>query len=383
MAAVDRYSLASGATRWRVRYWTPGGTQTTRRGFATRREALAFARSVETDKSTGRYVPAAGGRVLVADLGPGLLARKRGVIKPSSMHSVESAWSVHVEPRWGSTPVGRVTHADVSAWVSELSGRRGPTIVRTAYSLLDQICRDAVRARLIHDNPCADVRLPARNRRPPVALTATQLHALANEAGRYRSLVLLAGTTALRAGEALALTPADIDWVRQRITVSRSATRVGGQTHVGSPKSADSVRSVPVPAFVLEALRETIGDRTGLIWPARDGGYLGPPSSHDSWWSGALARARAADPSMPRVTYHQLRSTAITLMLSAGVGLTTVARCAGHSDPSVTAAIYAGVLDADVTSAGITMDERYRPSRVVTAWPQVGPNGEVAPLYEG
>ena len=68
------------------------------------------------------------------------------------------------------------------------------------------------------------MKLPTQLQRRNVYLTAAQLHALADESGRYGSLVLLLGTAGLRWGEAAALTPADIDFLRRRInfTATRS-----------------------------------------------------------------------------------------------------------------------------------------------------------------
>lgn len=60
---------------------------------------------------------------------------------------------------------------------------------------------------------CGRVDLPALVKKPNTYLTAEQLGAPAEDAGRYRSLVLLLGTVGLRIGEALGLTPGDIDFL--------------------------------------------------------------------------------------------------------------------------------------------------------------------------
>ena len=56
MATVERYSTAAG-TRWRVRFRTPDHRQTDKRGFRTKRDAEAFASTVEVRMLTGDYVP--------------------------------------------------------------------------------------------------------------------------------------------------------------------------------------------------------------------------------------------------------------------------------------------------------------------------------------
>lgn len=332
MATISKYQNASGATLYRVRYRTPDRGQTDKRGFRTKRDAEAFANTVEVEKLTGSYVAPALGRVTVDELGPDWLKRQKGVMKPSAFHSVESAWRVHVQPKWGSKAIADVTHTGVQGWITDLSERRKGTLVATAYSVLARILDDAVRDRRLAANPARGVKLPARAKRKNVYLTAEQLRALAVESGRYGSLVLLLGTAGPRWGEAAALRVGDIEFLKRRIVLHENAVTVGGDVHVGTLKSGKS-RTVVLPKFVVDELARTCeGKQHGdLIWPARDGGYLGPPSSHDSWLSGAVERcqkaataARAKEgkqpttPVFPRVTAHALRHTAASLAISAG-----------------------------------------------------------------
>ncbi len=51
MATISKYQTASGATLYRVRYRTPDRVQTDKRGFKTKRDAEAFANSVEVTKA--------------------------------------------------------------------------------------------------------------------------------------------------------------------------------------------------------------------------------------------------------------------------------------------------------------------------------------------
>jgi hypothetical protein len=56
MARISRYQRASGATLYRVRFYTPDRGETQKRGFRTRRDAEAIASSVEVSKLKGEYV---------------------------------------------------------------------------------------------------------------------------------------------------------------------------------------------------------------------------------------------------------------------------------------------------------------------------------------
>lgn len=374
MATIEKYETTSGATRYRVRYRTPDRRQTDKRGFKTKRDAEAFAATVEVEKLTGSYVAPALGKVTIGELGPGWLARQKAIIKPSAFHSVESAWRVHVEPRWATKAIADINFSDVKGWVSELAGRRKGTVVRTAYDVLARILDDAVKDRRLARNAARGVKLPARAKRKNVYLTAAQLQALALESGRYRSLVLLLGMAGPRWGEAAALRVGDIDFLKRKVVLHENAVTVGADVHVGTLKSGKE-RTVVLPKFVVEELAKTCRgkDHGDLIWPARDGGHLGPPSSHDSWLSGAVERCQTAataarakeskgdkeptTPVFPRVTAHALRHTAASLAISAGANVKVVQRMLGHSSAAMTLDVYADLFDDDLTGVADKLDE--------------------------
>ena len=100
------------------------------------------------------------------------------------------------------------------------------------------------------------MRLPRRPPRRNVYLTPTQLEMLADESGRYRSLVLLLGVGGLRWGEAAALRVRDVNFLKRRIELHRNAVQVGAEFAVGSLKSNKS-RAVVLPGFVIDAIAAT------------------------------------------------------------------------------------------------------------------------------
>ncbi len=163
--------------------------------------------------------------------------------------------------------------------------------------------------------------------------------------------MLLLGVGGLRWGEAAALRVRDVDFLRRRVDLHRNAVMVGGQVFVGSLKSGKS-RTVALPAFVADALAQTAQGkgRDDLLWPSRSGGYLGPPVTYKSWLSGAVDRCMKADPTFPRVTAHDLRHTAASLVISAGANPKVVQRMLGHASAAMTLDVYADLFDSDLDS---------------------------------
>jgi hypothetical protein len=59
--------------------------------------------------------------------------------------------SGHIEPRWGSTPLSQVTHADVQKWIAGLD--LAPATVRYIHRVLSLIMELAVRDGLDTEEP--------------------------------------------------------------------------------------------------------------------------------------------------------------------------------------------------------------------------------------
>ena len=350
MATIEPYQTASGAMHYAVRYRKPDNKQTWKRGFARKRDAQAFAATVEVSKMRGEYVAPSLGKVTVGELGPLWLDRQRGHMKASGFRSYESVWRVHVAPRWAATAIADVRFSDVQAWVAKLSGDLSASMVATVYSVCARILDDAVRDRMLTSNPARGVKLPKRPPRRNVYLSVEQLHALADESGRYRSLVLLLGVGGLRWGEAAALRVCDIDFLRRRIELHRNAVTVGRQTFVGTLKSGKN-RTIVLPSVVTDAPAGSAQGkgRDELLWPSASGGYLAPPSGK-SWLSGAIERCQKKDPTFPRVTAHAMRHTAAALSISAGGNPKVVQRMLGHASAAMTLDVYADLFESDLDS---------------------------------
>jgi hypothetical protein len=115
MATISKYQTASGATLYRVCYRTPDNRQTDKRGFANKRDAERFANTVEVSKMRGEYIAPSVGKVTVGALGRAWLQRQQGHMKPSGFRSYDSAWRVHVAPRWDAKRIGDIRYSEVQA----------------------------------------------------------------------------------------------------------------------------------------------------------------------------------------------------------------------------------------------------------------------------
>ncbi len=370
MATISKYETASGSTLYRVRYRTPDHRQTDKRGFRTKRDAEAFAATVEVKKLTGEFIPETAGRVTVSELAPDWLTRKEQATAKSNYRMIESAWRVHVQPKWGRWQVAKITVPDIESWVAQMvRDGRGATTVLRAHGVLSGLLQDAVKAKRLAANPARGIEgLPRKSARRHIYLSAEDVHRLAAESADHRALVYVLAFCGLRWGEAIALRVRDVEFLKRRLVVAENAVQLGVDHAVGQTKGR-KVRSVPVPSFVLDELSPLCAGKAAedLVFPGTDGKYLPRPKSTRGWFAGAVQRAEVQS-----ITPHDLRHTAASLAVSAGVNVLALQRMLGHQSAKVTLDTYADLFDTDLDAVAVTLHKSYSLPTVGKTWAQGG-----------
>lgn len=341
MASVKKYETAKGYA-WRVQYRSPDGKSRTKQGFRTKTEAQAWADKNAAAIHDQDWINPNAGKATIGQLGERWLAAQTH-LKPSTTELYGQLWKSLIKQRWEHARVDQVAHSQIQEWVA--TTEKSASWTRDAYNVLSQILGMAVKDGMIRKNPAAGVKLPRRDKPRKVYLTMEQLELFADECGERKDLILLLGTSGLRWGEAIALRPCDLNPLRNRIQVTRSASKAGNDIILGTPKTHEQ-RSVAVAPHVMEMLvgrSETVAS-DGLLWTGVRGGWLRPPG-HRTWFDGALKRAQAADPTIPRFTPHGLRHVAAGLLIQAGANVKVVQRQLGHASAAMTLDQYADLWD--------------------------------------
>jgi integrase len=355
VATITPYDSAAGK-RYRVRYRKPDHSQTDKRGFKTKREAELFAATVEVSKASGEYIDPTAGRTTVDALAAVWLPNQAH-LKASSFRPVEIAWRVHVKPTWGKRPLNTISHSEVQTWVSQLGAGKSATTVLRAFGVLASILDVAVRDRKLPSNPARGVDLPTKGKKRRAYLKHDQVEALAKESGDNATLVYVLAYMGVRWGEATGARVRALNRTRRRITIEENAVSVGSDVVVGTTKS-DKVRAVPYPAFLesdLLALCEG-KPQDGLIFG--DGvHHQRLPHSVRGWFTYAVKRCMAADPTFPRITPHDLRHTAASFAVSAGANVKVLQNMLGHASAAMTLDIYSDLFDEDLEAVGVALDQ--------------------------
>jgi integrase len=298
-----------------------------------------------------------------------------------------SVMRTHVLPQWGSWPLSKIDHSAVQAWVTELGKQRSSDVVAKCYQLTAAVLRSAVSNRLLAFNPCEDIRLPPRRRHDAderiISREELMTVLIPVVPDRYRAIVATAGGAGLRWGEAAGLCADAIDLDQRRLRVIRTIIEVSGQTSFKPfPKSAAGRRTVPLPPWLVEIIREHresySSGENGLVFPNAVGRPLRRTLFRSRVWRPALIRAgmlgtvtvvddetvRAGwvDPTGAELTkefptereavlhvarscvgglrFHDLRHSYATWLVDDGVPPNMVARVMGHEKITTTLQLY-------------------------------------------
>ena len=269
MAYVEK----RGPRKYRGRYRDPNGNERSRT-FPTRRDADRFLADTVHSVNRGQYVDPAHGRRTFGEYANEWLAMQ--VFRDQTRERVESNVRVHMLPTFKGSPVGEYPperNADVGARSQRDPRRRTRCGLSTGNSLQSFTPRE-------RRPDCKD---PVPRREAAEGLTLAS-SAVADRSGAgarqshaeyLQALMLTIAGSGLRQGEALGLTVDRIDFLRRTIRVDRQLVTLQGQDpQLAPPKTEASMRTIPVPQLVIDALADHLArfPSTDLVFKNSKGG---------------------------------------------------------------------------------------------------------------
>jgi integrase len=351
MANVTKFKPRPGdpkkRPRWQARWRDPDGRQRAQ-VFDRKVDAEQHLVAVEHRMLLGEYVDPSAGKVTVREWCE--LWRLQQPHRPRTVEQVESNFRTHVYPVLGNRELRSLRPSDLQGWVTAMAQHSSPTTVTLVYRQLGAALKAAEHDRIIGRSPAARVKLPKRVQIEIVPPTVAEVEAVADAMfPRYRGVVALAAGTGLRLGEVLGLGPTDVDFLRRTVRVDKQLCRSG---ELGPPKTAASVRTVPVADVVLEELARHIEQ-----FPGEDGFIFtsgtGAPVTGGAF--GSLWRKARTKAGVPEFRFHDLRHFYASALISAGCSVKAVQKALGHASATETLNTYAHLWpdDEDRTRAAI------------------------------
>jgi integrase len=263
-------------------------------------------------------------------------------LRDSSIERYENCIYKHILPALGHVELQKLTAQQIqSFYTSKRKAGYAPESIITLHKVIHKSLDNAVRWRLIPRNVSDDVTLPKHGAEGVAqSLTVQQVrHLLKTVKGHeLEAMIVLLLDTGMRHGEITALRWEDINFEKGTIYIHRTESRLK-QGHVeGKTKTATSERVITLSSSVIAVLQEhrmrqremqlaaaSQWQHLDLVFANKEGKYLEKLQNRKKFYM-LLEQA-----GLPRIRIHDLRHTAITLMMEMGINQKAIQERVGHA----------------------------------------------------
>jgi integrase len=357
MASVRKRSWKSGdeiKTAWLVDYADNlGGRQ--RRHFPTKKAADAFRINIEGQIQTGIYRPDAS-KLTIKEVCESFLTHCLGRHQRDERMTRKMlvVYRGHINnhilhPEYGiaAWKLSQLTDRAVGAFRDRIrtAGVTVPTsrkIIATLHSVLSHaISQDWIATNAAHRVKVIGSRSEgSKTIVPPSKEDMRVIIDAADES--LRLMLMFAASTGARAGEQWAIRWRDVNFDKGQLRISRRVDAYGDE---GAPKSTAGVRTVPLSAQLLSALKawkvkSKFSKPDDLIFSNGSGGHIGHDNLIKRQFLPLFKGVR-------RFNWHGLRHFAVSTWIEAGLAPKTVQTFAGHASLQVTMDRYGHLFPSD------------------------------------
>ncbi len=290
------------------------------------------------------------------------------IIQPRRRTSTHRLYSqlarLYLLPAFGSVKLRDLQPAHLQRLYADMT-RRGlsANTVRRTHGVIRGALGHALNTGLVARNVASVAHPPTLGRSEVQVLDALQVRRLMAAASgtRWEVLIRTAINSQMREGELLGLRWSEVDLDRGTIRIVRQQ---GTDGSIGEPKTEAGRRTIELPAHAVTALREHRASQLeerlmwGPEWEDNDlvfCSHRGRPLSHQGALRALKVLLKKAE--LPDITFHALRHTGATLLLSQGEHIKVVAERLGHADELVTIRTYAHVLPHMRTAAADKLEK--------------------------
>jgi integrase len=260
-------------------------------------------------------------------------------------------------PHLGAVPLQKLRPVHIADWHAKLltsGGHDGrPLSSRTtghAHRVLHRALERALESELVARNVAHAIKPPKVDDLEVKSLTAEQVVAVlaALEGHPLQPIGILALAIGARRGEILALHWSDVDLEKATVRIERSIEQTRTGLKFKQPKTRHGRRTIGLPPIAVEALqahrRHQLEQRLALgqgrpaddalVFSTIDNGPIPPNNLSRDWWRFVKTRK------LPKITFHGLRHSSVSMLIASGIDPLTVSRRVGHARVSTTLNIY-------------------------------------------
>jgi len=288
-------------------------------------------------------------------------------LKQTTFDSYESFVRLHLTPTLGKIPLKDLRPTQVQKLYNDKVNDLSSRSVRYMHSILRRALKQAVKWEYIHRNIIEAVTPPSLKQKEKQPWDTNQVKTFldAAKAERLYPLFLLAIMTGMRRGEILGLKWDDINLNNGIVSIKRSIVRTSKGPVVGEVKTEKSKRAVSISETVIQALKTyrtvqaqellMVGQKNTDGWVfTREADPRPPYPTHLN----KILKRIITQANLPKISFHDLRHTHATMLLSQGVNPKIVQERLGHSNISVTMDVYSHVMPGMQKQAADELDKK-------------------------
>lgn len=172
-------------------------------------------------------------------------------------------------PYFGKRKINEITTKDVIGWQNELMAYRdekdkpySDDYLKTVHAQLSAIFNHAVKYYKLPKNPARDAGRVGQEIKKEMKFWTKEEYLAFSDAVMDKPMSYYAFEmlywTGIREGEMLALTPSDFDFEKQVLKIDKTFYRRNGQDVITDPKTKKSNRTVKMPLFLCEEMKDYI-----------------------------------------------------------------------------------------------------------------------------
>ena len=321
--------------KWLIQYrytdWQGKRRKSTKRGFATKREAEEWLRNfLITQKADFDMKFENFWKMYYADMETRL--------REHTMRTKKYIVELKILPYFGNKRVNDITAADIRQWQNELIKiGYSPTYLKTINNQLSAIFNYAVRYYDLKSNPCVKAGSMGKSKAEEMDFWTGEefrrfIDSVMNKRLSYMAFMTLYWT-GMRLGELLALNPKDVDLEKRTISITKSYQCLGKKDVITPPKTPKSKRVITIPEF----LAADIKDYMDGLYDLQENDRLFPITKY--YLEHEMQRG-IKESGVKRIRVHDLRHSHASLLVELGFQPLAIAERLGHEKIETTLNTY-------------------------------------------
>lgn len=335
-----------------VEDWQGNKKHKKKRGFATKKEALEWERSVQLAANTDLNMK-------LANFVEIYFRDKEGELKQRTVRNKRYMIEHHIVPSLGNKPMDSITPADIIQWQNSIRSLGfKETYNRMLQNQMTALFNHAAKIYGLKDNPCSKVRRMGKSDADKKQLQFWTIeefnHFIATfEAGsRYHVLFDFLFYSGCRIGEALALTKGDVSFDHNTVSITKTYFRHNGEDEITEPKTEESIRTVVIPRFLVEEIKNYTETFYKLPEDERLFPIVGEAVQH-------VLKSHAKMAGVKRIRVHDIRHSHCAYLIHRGVQPMIIKERLGHKDIKITLNTYGHLYPSEQEKVADMLDRQW------------------------